>query len=143
MGRHLKNTEIEGGSYAIRLPVGTNSLGPDAPVDGQVRFNQSTNKVEFFYNGVWSMIAKIGTVPIVKDTFTTVDGQTQYGPMSYTYNSGEEANVIIFVGGVHQKPVTNYTFVGTNTTTVDLNPTDGTAGQTIIVLHNFNSTDAV
>jgi len=143
MGRHLKNTEIEGGSYAIRLPVGTNSLGPDAPVDGQVRFNQSTNKVEFFYNGVWSMIAKIGTVPIVKDTFTTADATTAYGPMSYSYNPGEENNVIVFVGGVHQKPTVNYTFDTTNTTTLTLNPTDGTAGQTIIVLHNFNSTNAV
>lgn len=141
MGRHLKNTELEGGGYAVRLPVGTNSLGPDAPVDGQIRFNQSNNKVEFFYNGVWSMIAKIGTVPIVKDTFTTADATTTYGPMSYAYAPGKEQDVLVIVGGVHQVPGTNYTFDGT--TTLNLNPTNGTANQTIIVLHNFNSTNAV
>lgn len=141
MGRFVKNTIIPGGEYAVRLPVGTNSVAPSSPVDGLIRFNESTSKVEFFYNGVWSMIAKIGVVPIIKDTFTTVDGQTTYGPMTYSYASGDEANVIVFVGGVHQKPNTNYTFDGSSV--LNLNPTDGTANQTIIVLHNFNSTNAV
>jgi len=140
MGRYLKNTQLTGGSYAVQLPLGSNSLGPDAPVNGQIRFNQDTNKIELYYNGSYQQVAKIGTVDIVTDTFTTSDGVTSYGPMTYSYNSGEEASVLVFVGGVQQKPVTNYTFDGTSA--IGLNPTVGTAGQTITILHNFNSTDA-
>ena len=93
-----------------------------------------------YFNGVWNSIAKIGSVNIVEDTFTTANGVTQYGPMTYSYNAGQEANVIVYVGGVMQVPGTNYQFLGN--TNFDLNPTNGTAGQTIKVLHNFNSTDA-
>jgi hypothetical protein len=58
MGRYLKNTQLEGGSYAVQLPLGSTSVGPDVPVDGQIRFNLSNTKVELFYNGVWNQIAK-------------------------------------------------------------------------------------
>lgn len=93
-----------------------------------------------YFNGVWAQVAKIGTVDIVKDTFTTANLQTNYGPMTYSYDAGQEANVMVFVGGVQQVPGTNYQFQGNDY--VALNPTDGTSGQTITVLHNFNSTDA-
>ena len=112
----------------------------DIPVDGLIRFNTSSAKVELFYNNIWNQIAKIGSVNIVQDTFTTANATTQYGPMSYSYSAGQEANVMVFVGGVQQIPSTNYQFQGN--TYVLLNPTNGTAGQTITVLHNFNSTNA-
>ena len=48
MGRFLKNTQLDASSYAIRLPVGTSSLGPDSPVDGQIRYNKTTSKIEFY-----------------------------------------------------------------------------------------------
>lgn len=140
MARLLKNPDISTGSLGVRLPLGTSSLS-DAPVDGLIRFNQTTGKVELYYNGQWNTIAKVGTVNIVTDTFTTVDGISSYGPMSYSYNSGQEASVLVFVGGVQQKPIVNYTFNGT--TSISLNPTTGTANQTITILHNFNSTNAV
>jgi hypothetical protein len=140
MGRYLKNTQITGGSYAVQLPLGSNSLGPDAPVNGQIRFNQDNNKIELYYNGSYQQVAKIGSVAITKDSFTTANATTYYGPMSYTYSSGQEANVLVFVGGVHQVPVTNYTFVGN--TSIALNPSVGGYGQPITVLHNFNSTNA-
>jgi hypothetical protein len=140
MARLLKNPDIAPGSLGVRLPIGATSLS-DAPVDGLIRFNQSTSKVELYYAGQWNVIAKVGTVNIVTDTFTTADGVTSYGPMSYSYASGQEASVLVFVGGVQQKPVVNYTFDGS--TSIGLNPTVGTAGQTITILHNFNSTNAV
>ena len=142
MARYLKNTQLEGGSYAVQLPIGTNSLGPDSPVDGQIRYNQSTSKVELYYNNTWNMVAKIGTVTIEKDTFTTVDAQTSYGPMLYSYDAGQEADVVVFVGGVHQVPGTNYQFDGSDN--ININPsTGGTANQTIIVIHNLNSTKTI
>lgn len=140
MARLLKNPDIATGALGVRLPLGATSLS-DAPVDGLIRFNQTTSKVELYYNNKWNTIAKVGTVEIVTDTFTTADGVTSYGPMSYSYDSGQEASVLVFVGGVQQKPITNYSFDGSSS--INLNPSNGTANQTIIVLHNFNSTDAV
>jgi hypothetical protein len=70
VARYLKNTQIKGGSYSVQLPMGTNSLGPDAAVDGLIRYNQSNNKIEFYYNGAWNQVAKIGTVSLVVDEFT-------------------------------------------------------------------------
>ena len=87
-----------------------------------------------------SNVGKVGTVSITKDTFTTANATVNYGPMSYTYTSGQENNVLVFVGGVFQTPITNYTFQGN--AYIALNPTSGTAGQSIVLLHNFNSTNA-
>lgn len=140
MGRLLKNTQIKTASTAIQLPIGTSAVRPEVPVDGQLRFNTSTNKIEMYFNSVWNSVAKIGSVSIVEDTFTTANATTQYGPMSYSYDAGQEANVIVYVGGVMQVPGTNYQFQGN--TYFALNPTNGTSGQTIKVMHNFNSTDA-
>lgn len=140
MARLLKNTEITTPSTAIRLPVGSSAVRPDSPVDGQLRYNTTTGKIEMYFNTIWNSVAKIGSVNIVEDTFTTANATTQYGPMTYNYNAGQEANVIVYVGGVMQVPSTNYQFQGNNY--VLLNPTNGTSGQTIKVLHNFNSTDA-
>lgn len=140
MARLLKNPDIAPGALGVRLPIASSSLS-DAPVDGIVRFNKTNSKVELYYNGQWNQVAKIGTVEIVTDTFVTADGVTTYGPMSYSYASGQEPNVLVFVGGVQQKPVTNYTFDGSDM--ISLNPSSGTANQTITILHNFNSTNAV
>jgi hypothetical protein len=139
MARLLKNPDISPGSLGVRLPIATQSQS-DQPVDGVIRFNTTNSKVELYYNSQWNQVAKIGTVNIVTDTFTTADGVTSYGPMSYSYASGREASVLVFVGGVQQKPITNYVFDGT--AMISINPTTGTANQTITILHNFNSTDA-
>lgn len=140
MARLLKNPDISTGSLGVRLPIGTSSLS-DAPVDGIIRFNQTNSKVELYYNSQWNQIAKVGTVNIVKDTFTTANATSSYGPMTYSYASGQEANVVVFVGGVYQQPGTNYSFNGT--TSISLSPTNGEYGQTITVIHNLNSTNAV
>lgn len=144
MGRYLKNTEIATGGYAVRLPVGSNTIGPDSPVDGQIRFNESTNKIEFYFSNAWNQVAKIGRVEIVKDEFITADGVTSYGPMSYSYHVAQENDVLVFVGGVHQKPVVNYTFNNPGSSYINIDPsTGGTSGQPIVIIHNINSTDAV
>jgi hypothetical protein len=141
MARLLKNPDIAPGSLGVRLPIGSQSLS-DAPVDGVVRFNSTNSKVEFYYNGAWSQIAKIGSVEITKDNFTTANGTAYYGPMSYSYTSGQEANVLVFVGGVQQVPGVNYDFTAGNAY-VQITPSTGGYGQTITVLHNFNSTNAL
>jgi uncharacterized membrane protein len=144
MARYLKNTQLKGGSYSIQLPLGTNSIGPDSPVDGQIRFNQTTNKIEFYYNNTWNQVAKIGTVQVVVDQMYTADGVNQY-TMSQSYTAGQESSVLVFVGGVQQIPTVNYTFSGgVASNQLYLQPsTSGDANQPIIVIHNLNSTKTI
>lgn len=149
MGRYLKNTQLKGGSYAVQLPIGSASVGPDSPVDGQMRFNQSYDKIEFYYNGQWNSVAKIGQVPIYTDTFTTADSVGGSNDFIMTnaprdYIAGEEASILVFIGGVQQRPIDHYNFSsGSASKHLYLTPSAvGEAGQTVLVIHNFNSTDA-
>ncbi len=140
MGRYLKNTQLEGGSYAIQLPLGSNSIGPDVPVNGQIRFNTSNNRVELFFAGVWNQVAKIGTVAIVVDEFTG-DGIATTFTMSQAESS--TSAVLVSIGGVYQQPTTNYTVDGSTTITfTSPPPAPGVNPNKIVVVHNLNSTDA-
>jgi hypothetical protein len=141
MGRYLKNTQLRGGSYAVQLPIGTSSLGPDSPVDGQIRYNQTNSKVELFIDGAWNQVAKIGTVNINVDEFTGDNLQTQF-----TMSQAEsDANAILVqIGGVYQQPNVNYTVNGTTTITfTSPPPAPGVNPNKIVVVHNLNSTNAV
>jgi hypothetical protein len=140
MGRYLKNTQLEAGSYAIQLPLGSNSIGPDQPQNGQIRFNTSNNRVELFFAGVWNQVAKIGSVNIVVDEFTGDGVQTQF-TMSQAESS--ESAILVSIGGVYQQPTTNYTVDGSTTITfTSPPPAPGVNPNKIVVVHNLNSTDA-
>jgi hypothetical protein len=139
MGRYLKNTQLLGGSYSVQLPLGSNSVGPDVPVNGQVRFNQSNSRVELFYNSQWNQIAKIGNVAIVVDEFTGDNSQTGF-TMSQLETS--ENAILVSIGGVYQQPITNYTVSGTTITFTSPPPAPGVNPNKIVVVHNLNSTDA-
>lgn len=137
MGRYLKNTVFKTASHAMGAPVGTSVIAPDAPVDGQIRYNSSISKMEYYGSGAWRQIAKEGNVSIVKDSFTGTGSQTDFSPMSYSYSSGQEAQVLVFVGTVYQIPVTNYTFYGNTQIHFTSAPSLSSA---ITILHNFGST---
>lgn len=140
MGRYLKNTQLEGGSYAVQLPLGSNSVGPDVPQNGQIRFNTSNSRVELFFSGVWNQVAKIGTVNIVVDEFTG-DGITTQFTMSQAESSDNA--ILVSIGGVYQQPTTNYTTNGTTTITfTSPPPAPGVNPNKIVVVHNLNSTNA-
>jgi hypothetical protein len=140
MGRYLKNTQLEGGSYAVQLPLGSSSVGPDVPVNGQIRFNQSNTRVELFYNSVWNTIAKVGTVAIVVDEFTG-DGIITTFTMSQAESS--DSAILVSIGGVYQQPTTNYTTDGTTTITfTSPPPAPGVNPNKIVVVHNLDSTNA-
>ena len=140
MARFLKNAQIRSAGYAIQLPLGTNSLGPDSPVAGQLRFNQSTNRIEFYYNNTWNKVAKVGSVDIVVDDFVG-DGILQSFTMSQAETNAE--SVIVTVGGVYQFPITNYTVSGTTISFTSPPPAPSvTSPNRINIIHNMNSTDA-
>lgn len=141
MGRYLKNTQLEGGSYAVQLPLGSSSVGPEVPLNGQIRFNQTNARVELFYNGVWNQVAKIGAVDIVVDEFTG-DGITTTFTMSQAESTATA--ILVQIGGVYQQPTTNYTVNGSTTITfTSPPPAPGINPNKIVVVHNLNSTNAV
>jgi hypothetical protein len=139
MGRMLKNTEFKTGSYALGLPVGSSTVGPDSPVAGQTRWNTTTTSMEYYTGTVWNAVAHEGNVSIVKDTFTGDDSTSSFGPMSYSYASSQEPQVLVFLNTVYQNPGVNYTFNGTSNIIFTSTPT---ANAAIIVLHNISSTTA-
>jgi F0F1-type ATP synthase beta subunit len=138
MGRFAKNKEVITGSKAIRIPLGTNTLAPNFPVNGQVRFNTETGTAQYFYNGVWNSFAISGKVLIEKDTFTGNGVATTFTPMAESHASGNEAEILVFIGNIFQEPGVAYTVNAYGITFSS--PPD--LGSTIVILHNFNSTVA-
>jgi hypothetical protein len=141
MARFLKNAQIRTGSYAVQLPLGTNSLGPDAPINGQIRYNQSNNKIEFFFNSQWNQVAKIGSVALTIDEFT---GDNNTVNFTMSKSESDAKNVLVTISGVYQAPVNNYTVSGTQLSFTSAPPAVDASGNPnkIIVVHNINSTDA-
>lgn len=140
MGRYLKNTQLDGGAYAVQLPMGTSSVGPDSPVNGLIRFNQTTNKIEFYYNNQWNQVAKIGTVQLVIDNFTG-DNLAQTFVMAQA--ESDPTAIAVFIGGVYQQPNVNYTVNGSTVITfTSAPPAPGINPNQVIVIHNLNSTNA-
>jgi hypothetical protein len=139
MARFLKNPDLAQNSTAARLPIVPSSSYGDSPISGLIRFNQNTNRIEFYYNDTWNQVAKIGTVSIVVDEFTG-DGVTTTFTMSQAESS--DSAILVQIGGVYQQPTTNYTTDGSTTITfTSPPPAPGVNPNKIVVVHNLNSTN--
>lgn len=145
----LKNTKFKTGSYALGVPVGSSSIGPDSAVIGQTRWSITTNGLEYYNGSSWSKIAHEGAVNIVRDSFTGNSVQTDF-PMSMTvtYDSAnlttERNKVLVFVGTVVQQPGTNYTFLANGIsggTDIHFLAAPATSAD-VSVIHNLGSTIA-
>ena len=139
MARFFKNPDlVKNNPLAARLPIVPSSAYGDAPTNGLLRFNQTTNRIEFYYNGAWSQIAKIGTVTLVTDTFVG-DGTT----INFTMSQAETdaRSVAVFIGGVYQQPTTNYTVSSVQIQFTSPPPAPGVNPNQIVVIHNINSTN--
>lgn len=133
----LKNQVFSGAAYALGIPKGTSTIGPATPANAQVRWNSTTNKMEFWANSSWNAIAREGNVSISRDNFTGNGVASQFWPMSTIFSSGDENKVLVHVGTVYQIPVTNYTFNGTGNIIFSSPPSNGAA---ITVISGFAST---
>ena len=133
MAKLLKNPKIDGAA-AIQLPLGATADRPANPVNGQIRYNTDTQRFEIYYNA-WQSIAILGNVTIPKDTFTG-DGSTTVFTLSYTPPS--DTSILVFVGNIAQNPGDAFTLAGASITFSNPPP----LGQTVVVFHKFNSTDA-
>ena len=137
MGHFLKNPDLAPGALGAKLPIGSNTLS-DAPVTGLIRFNSSNNRIEFYYNGAWNQVAKIGSVQLAVDNFSG-DGSTTAFTM--TQAESDPTAVAVFIGGVYQQPTTNYTVNGTTITFTSPPPAPGVNPNQIVIIHNINSTN--
>ena len=146
MGHMLKNTVFKTGSYALGVPSGTSSIGPDNAIVGQTRFSRTSNKLEYYGNirgltgaNVWNAVAREGNV---LPTLTSITGnslQTNYWPIDTGnyYKSGMESMVLVHVGTVYQVPGTNYTFNGTGNIVFSPAPSNSSA---ITIVHGYATT---
>lgn len=133
MGNFLKNYRFPSGQ-AVTLPSGGTDARPQAPTNGQIRYNTDTTRFEIYYNG-WKDIAINGSVTVTKDTFVG-DGSSA----SFTLSKApvSEASTVVFIGNVHQNPGIAFTVSSSNINFSSVPPD----GQTIVVFQGFNSTDA-
>ena len=140
MARFLKNPDLAPGAQAAKLPIVPSTAYGDTPIDGLIRFNQSTKRIEFYYNGAWSSVAKIGSVQLVVDNFSGDGGTTAF---TMSQNESDATAIAVFVGGVYQQPGTNYTVSGSTTITFTSPPPQytGASPTSIVVIHNINSTN--
>lgn len=145
MGHLLKNTVFKSGSHTLGVPNSPSSVGPDVATNGQTRYNTTTSQMEFFHNNVWNSVAKEGTVLITKDTFTGNSAITNYGPLSFNYNTASPtlwtANILVHVGTVYQIPGSNYEFAANAVSGTDIHFTSApNDGASITIIHGLNST---
>ena len=146
MGRLVKNTLFESGSYALGLAATSSSFrGNITGFTSQtaLRYSTSTDKLEYYAHSgnVWQTVSNVGsgTSRVTKDSFTGNSLNTEYGPMSFSYDTGSEANVLVHVGSVYQIPGTNYTFYGNTVIHFTSAPSNSSA---ITLIHGLNSTIA-
>lgn len=136
MGRHLKNRELTSASYSIRAPYGYSAVGPNSPVDGLFRINGDTAKLEYYSSGSWRIIAIEGTVSVTKDSYMGDGTLRDFGPMLVSYQAGQEADMLVFIGNVFQNPGVAYTVLGDIISFV----APPNLGQPVIILHGYAST---
>ena len=134
MGRFVTNQQVGVGSTAIQIPVGDATERPSEPVFGQIRFNTSVAKVEYFDGTNWTVVAKQGDANIVVDSFTG-NGSTSVYTMTSEVSDADQ--ILVFVGNIYQIPGTNYTVAGNYDITFTSSPPNTTP---INVIHNLAST---
>lgn len=139
MGRYIKNKELKSGSYSIRLPMGSNSIGPDVPVTGLIRYNTDRRRPELYSRNKWRPMGTGGDIEYpIKDTFYG-DGQTNvFGPMLYPYPTGNEIFVMVFIHNVFQNPGIAYIVDGYEIQFTSPPPN----GHAIVILHGVIIGDA-
>jgi len=130
MGYFVKNRQLQSGSTAVVLPVGSASNRPDAPTFGMIRYNTTSAAVEFYDGSIWAALSAAGAISYTVDDFNA-DGSTLVFTMSVAESS--ETQIIVFIGSIYQDPATAYTVDGGLNITFTSAPPNGTV---INVIHS-------
>ena len=150
MGRFAKNPIIGDNASGITIPNVTTAQRPSG-TNGQLVYNTTTATYQVYKGSGWYNVSESSREKsITVDRFqgdgsttvfgagkgNTLDGSTA-ATLSVIPNSATDK--IIFVGGIYQAPVTNYTYSGGEITFGSLIPgNDGeTNGHIITIIHNL------
>jgi len=127
------------GTTSITVPKGNTAQRP-SPQEGVLRFNTQTGKYEVSEDGTtWSSLRTEHTAQEISKDIFVGDGSTTSFTM--TKSPSDPKNVVLYVDGVMQEPVENYSMAGNV-----LSFTGGDDGSTIeaphqgariVVMHGF------
>ena len=67
---------IKRGNQVTRPASGTTAGRPTNPAAGEFRFNEDTNKVEYYDSAAWKNLSRSGSATVTKTTVVTGDGTT-------------------------------------------------------------------
>lgn len=132
----VKNQKVGFMNSSVAIPAGTAAERPTNPEFGQIRFNTTIGKVEYFDGTVFTTIAKQGDTDIVVDSYSGNGSDTVFGSMTNTVTDATQ--ILVFVGNIYQIPTTNYTVAGTYDITFTSAPP---SGMPINIIHNLGSTE--
>jgi hypothetical protein len=97
---------------SIQIPVGTTAQRPSGAA-GMIRYNSTTNQVEFYNNGTGQWSGTGATFTTVTSNQFTGDGST----VAFTLSQSATTNsTIVAINGVVQIPTTAYSVSGTTLT---------------------------
>ena len=126
MGRFVKNPQATQGQ-TLEIPSVTTANRP-AGQNGQIIFNSTTSTYQVYNGAQWYNISEASrqkTITIDRfqgdgttTTFGNGAGSSIDDSTSATFSVGvsDPTDILVFVGGVYQVPVTNYTISGAGTT---------------------------
>ena len=139
MARFVKTKSAENSVKAaadagISVPAGTTAERSATPVEGELRYNEDNNTLEFYNGTAFVSTAATGPVTVTQDSFTG-DGSTVAFTMSTSVESDQTQRIVVAVGNVYQNPASAYTLSGT---TITFTSPPGSA-ETITVIHGYDS----
>ena len=116
MGYFIKGTKSTIDKRSINITSGTTAERPSSGVNGDIRFNTDTNRVEYFDGSAFRSVTPQGTKNIIKDGNSVGDGSTTVFSNFFATAPVDENNVIVVVGNVLQEPDQAYTISGRDIT---------------------------
>ena len=116
MAYFLKRGRTTTYNRTINISAGTTAERPSSGVNGDIRFNTDTSRVEYFDGSAFRSVTPQGTKNIIKDGNVTGDGTATNFTNFFATAPVDENNVIVIVGNVVQEPDQAYTISGRDIT---------------------------
>lgn len=107
------NTTTTGAAIAVNttdsilIPVGNSLQRPNSPVTGMIRFNTTTDQLEFYDADSWTPAGSIFTI-VVSDQFTGDDSTTNFTLSQDSTTAG----TMVAINGIVQIPTVAYSVSG-------------------------------